>query len=353
MNLRLATGEDSTVWNEYLDKNPDASPYHNLAWSLSIEEAYGMRSYNLIAEDEFGTVVGILPAVLIKRPLGSPSLCSLPYCDRGEAIADTPKIEKQLIETAREIAVENKVGRYEYRGTQRYSEGSDSMPSAIPGQKVRMLLQLPESSAELLAGFKTKLRSQINKAKKNGLKVELANTAEKVNAFYHVFTQNMRDLGSPTHSLDWFQAISRNYKENCVIATVTHEDQVIGAGIVLIQRQTATIPWASTLRKYNRLAPNMLLYWSLLEYVTDHHCRWFDFGRSSYGEGTYKFKQQWGAKPLPLQWHDYLFHPNQDKSNDVVGAKSKRREQLEMIWRKLPLIVTITIGSRIRKYITL
>ena len=32
----------------------------------------------------------------------------------------------------------------------------------------------------------------------------------------------------------------------------------------------------------------------------------FDFGRSSEGEGTYKFKKQWGAKPTPLVWYDSI-----------------------------------------------
>ncbi|MEZ5583585.1 MAG: GNAT family N-acetyltransferase [Candidatus Competibacteraceae bacterium] len=66
------------------------------------------------------------------------------------------------------------------------------------------------------------------------------------------------------------------------------------------------IPWASSLRKYNSLSPNMLLYWSVLEFACKKGYRIFDFGRSTPGEGTYRFKEQWGAKPVQLYWHYWL-----------------------------------------------
>jgi hypothetical protein len=46
----------------------------------------------------------------------------------------------------------------------------------------------------------------------------------------------------------------------------------------------------------------MLLYWTKLEYACDNGNKTFDFGRSTPGEGTYRFKPQWGAKPQPLHW---------------------------------------------------
>ena len=50
----------------------------------------------------------------------------------------------------------------------------------------------------------------------------------------------------------------------------------------------------------------MLLYWSLLEYSSDHGYTTFDFGRSSVEASTYRFKAQWGAEPHQLHWHYWL-----------------------------------------------
>lgn len=40
----------------------------------------------------------------------------------------------------------------------------------------------------------------------------------------------------------------------------------------------------------------MLIHWTFLARAADHGFSRFDFGRSSVGEGTYKFKEQWGDK---------------------------------------------------------
>lgn len=47
----------------------------------------------------------------------------------------------------------------------------------------------------------------------------------------------------------------------------------------------------------------MLLYWAMLEYACDQGYRQFDFGRSTPGEGTCRFKEQWGAKSHQLYWY--------------------------------------------------
>jgi FemAB-related protein (PEP-CTERM system-associated) len=354
MNITLAQEADAARWDAYADTKVQASPYHLYAWRQSIEKAYGQRAYYLLAEDDKGDIHGILPIIHIKPPLLPPKLCSLPYCDRGEALADSPALVDQLISKALEIREQTGAVKYEYRASLDKDEPTDEQAGAPEQSKVRMLLQLPESSEALLAGFKAKLRSQIRKAEKNGLAFELGNDSSLVSDFYNVFTSNMRDLGSPTHSRKWFDCISRYYGERCLISIVRYGDTPIGAGLVLLNANTATIPWASTLRRYNRLAPNMLLYWSLLEYVSDNGYQYFDFGRSTVGEGTYKFKKQWGAKPVRLDWQ--ILDDNQiatDKITATADNKGKLRQRAESTWRKLPLWMTITIGSRVRKYISL
>ncbi len=62
-----------------------------------------------------------------------------------------------------------------------------------------MLLRLPETSDELMAGFKAKLRSQVKKPIRDGLMSELGGL-ELLEDFYRIMAINMRDLGSPTHS---------------------------------------------------------------------------------------------------------------------------------------------------------
>lgn len=349
MLIRIATDDDGAKWDHFVSHHSKASPYHRFAWKTSIQNSYSHKCYYLIAEDKDGNIVGILPSALIKPPLTSGQLCSLPFCDRGESLTVDSKVEQALMIKAHEIAAANHAS-YEYRASGNIS--ADNVKVYENGHKVRMLLELPESSDTLLASFKSKLRSQVKKAEKNGLDLEIGRNSHLIDAFYKVFTINMRDLGSPTHSKKWFQEITRNYQQNMIISIIKYNNQPVGAGMVLFNGVTAAIPWASTKREFNRLSPNMMLYWSLLRYATDHGYKVFDFGRSGFGEGTYRFKQQWGAYPVPLQWETYkknLVEPQ----NVELQRKGNIRPIVESIWRHLPLPMTVKLGSGIRKYISL
>jgi FemAB-related protein (PEP-CTERM system-associated) len=353
MHIRQAKDSDMELWDRYVTQHPDASPYHQYAWRKSIEKAYGMSALYLLALGDNDQVIGVLPSILINVPFSSQYLCSLPYCDRGEAIVDSNEVEEGLIRELINQAKAHNINKISYRATDKLTTSNIPSEEELIGQKVRMLLNLPESADALLKGFKAKLRSQINKAKKNGLEVSVGNNDHNLESFYQVFTQNMRDLGSPTHSKKWFQSITDNYADNCVLSVVYYQGTPIGGGIILINGSTVAIPWASTLRSYNRLAPNMLLYWSLLSYATDLGCKQFDFGRSTYGEGTYKFKRQWGAKPQPLVWKEIEIDSGQSTTLQSSLNESKTRKLLENIWQRVPLFITVWIGSGIRKYISL
>lgn len=350
IQIRLAQNSDQQAWNRYVNEHPKATPYHNFAWVRSVQAAYHHKNVSVLAYiNQNGTnkITGILPATIMQIPFKGSQLCSLPFCDVGYALADNEEIRDLLL--AELQTINSQVNKYEYRDSEHRVLAQDK-----PGQKVRMILTLPDSSETLMAGFKSKLRSQIRKAEKNGLRFETGCSQQLLDHFYQVFVHNMRKLGSPVHSKAWYQCLFEHFNSEMLISVIYSDDKPIGAGIVLINKDKACIPWASTLAEFNRLAPNMLLYWSLLEYVADNGIKEFDFGRSTFGEGTFKFKQQWGAEPIALNW--YL--PNQVNTDENANLAAnvepgKIRAMVENTWSVLPLGLTTWLGPKVRKYISL
>lgn len=348
-----AASSDAQIaaWNDYVANHPQATPYHQYAWLQSVAGAYRHQTRALMVYSD-KVVTGVLPLVVMSMPLVSDQAVSLPYCDLGGALADDRDSAEQLLAAALRYCDANGLKQLEIR--QRSNE-TNTDETRLTGKKVRMLLPLPDSSEALFSAFKSKLRSQVNKSKKNGLGASLYRGLEHpaaIDDFYRVYCINMRMLGSPVHSKEWFLQIAQNYGTDCVLAIVTLQEQPIGAGIVLRTGVRASIPWASTNPEYNRLAPNMLLYWTLLEHCADNGIAEFDFGRSTYDEGTYRFKKQWGAKPELLQWDSYHHGQKLEPQHSKTSTKGIR-SQVESGWRKLPLPVTTWMGPRIRKYISL
>lgn len=356
IQIKLATEVDKSAWDEYVCQHQNATAYHMYAWGQAVEQAYKHKMFYLIAQQQ-NTIVGVLPLIKFKKPFASEQLCSLPFCDLGGVLANNKKVEQALLAEAGNWLTTNKQQLIDYRATEINYDSASTDTVSLDNKKVRMLLQLPESSESLWDGFKSKLRSQIRKAEKNGLTAEISAADNKeqkiIDGFYQVISRNMRDLGSPVHSKAWFDSIFQFYGENAVVALVYKDEIVVGAGIVLKCGNKACIPWASTVSEYNRLAPNMLLYWTLLQHVADNNISNFDFGRSTFNEGTYRFKAQWGAQAELLDWCQLDAKGQRINTETQATGKGKMRARVEDIWRKLPLAVTEAVGPKVRKYISL
>ncbi|WP_395344613.1 FemAB family XrtA/PEP-CTERM system-associated protein [Ningiella sp. W23] len=336
-------------WDAYAMQSDHATAYHLFAWGQAVEAAYGYICHYFIAQRD-GSTVGILPLVEMRSLNLQKLLCALPYCDVGGPVADSEEISICLTEHALDFAKASRISNIELRSS---SRSLVEVQDTLPGKKVRMMLSLPDSSDGLMAQFKSKLRSQIRKAEKNGLVAEVSHYPQGSNEreeFYNIISSNMRNLGSPVHSFAWYEEVLEAYKDRAFISLVRFEGKAVGAALVLACGQRAVIPWASTLAEYNRLAPNMLLYWSVLSEAVKIGASNFDFGRSTVGEGTFNFKKQWGCKAQALEWVSYSSGNKLQASNDTKG---KGRIIVERIWKRLPLAVSNTIGPHLRKHISL
>jgi hypothetical protein len=243
-----------------------------------------------------------------------------------------------------------KVKKFQIRGDLIPTDIVQSNFQARETGKVRMFLDLPASSDELFKSFKSKLCSQVRKAGKNGVKFFWGN-GEDIDSAYSVFSKNMHELGSPVHSKSFLKAVLTCYGARAKLGLAEFQGKIIGMGIILLGSKGVSIPWASTLREHNRLGPNMMLYWNFLKYSADNGYTYFDFGRSSEGEGTYKFKKQWGAKPKPLVWYESI-EKRKTKTEPSQSGMGKR-ELVAAMWQKLPLRAANRIGPHLRKYISL
>lgn len=352
IDIRVESSQtlNRTAWDAFVSSHESATPYHLSAWMIGIDRAYDHQSYAVMAY-RGSRLCGVLPLTHIRRPVGRGSLVSLPFCDIGGVLADDKAVDHALTEAARKLAADCGLSGFELR---RLGDAvSDNDMTTV--FKVSMRRALPADSETLFGQFRTKLRSQIRKAEKNGLTGKVVPDVSALDAFYPMFVENMRRLGSPVHGKAWFRELLGAYGDRFRIGLVYYGEQVVGGGIVLLNGRSACIPWASTLPEYNRLAPNMLLYWQLLSHVCDSGVDWFDFGRSTPEEGTYRFKKQWGAEPFQLDWQQWTLDGLDETGQNAAPSRIAGwlRELLERGWRQMPLSVTQWLGPRIRKYISL
>jgi FemAB-related protein (PEP-CTERM system-associated) len=288
----VATDSDAAEWDAFVSDRPRATGYHAWAWRRVFSRAFGHESIYLTARRN-RRIVGILPLVHIDSLLFGKTLTSLPFLNYGGIVADDETSAQRLLDAAVEIARSRRCRHVELRHVE------CQFPDLPCRQhKVAMLLKLEPGMWERLD---RKVRNQIRKAQKSDLTVEQGGS-ELLDDFYTVFARNMRDLGTPVYGRRLFQEVLDTFPDRAVLHVVRLHGRPIGAGFAYRTGTTTEVPWASSIRDFNSLCVNHLLYWHVIEHAVENGCTRLDFGRSTPNEGTYKFKSQWGAQPVPLHW---------------------------------------------------
>lgn len=335
------------LWDSYVEKTPVAEFSHLYGWRRVIQKTYGHKPVYLAGvhvRENREVVCGILPMFVFQSMAGERRLVSLPFVDTAGILADSKVIEHMLFNKAASMMKKTGCKAMDIRQDRPLwcSGRIEGFNINISTLKVGLKLTLGVSQQELKKRFKSKLRSQINRAVKNGLKAKTGKK-ELIDPFYRVFSRNMRDLGSPVHSRRFFEAVMEIFYDEAFISVVTHGRKPVAAGFMFRFKNEIKNPWASSLREFRPLSANMLLYWEMMRFSCNLGLARFDMGRSSRNASTFRFKQQWHPRVRQLYW--YQWH------KDLVPFKL---ETLNFPWlSRVPVTPANLVGPWIRRHISL
>ncbi len=329
---------DPKAWCNYIHSHPLASSYHRYGWRDVVEKSFKHRCYYITVKNNEQAIVGVLPLVFMQSRLFGRFLVSLPFFNYGGLLADNIESCQALLGAANSLKSQLNAEYVELRHREEFALGLSGK-----AHKVAMILGLEKTADDQWQAFNAKLRNQIRKSEKSNFHVRIG-SQELLDDFYAVFARNMRDLGTPVYAKSFFGEVMKTFADSCAIIAVYSGEKAVASGFLSWFRETVEIPWASSLREFNSLCPNNLLYWTALKFSIEKGCRFFDFGRSSPGEGTYRFKAQWGAKPLQLYWQ-YLLTANE--AMPELNVKNPKYQRAINIWKRMPVFLTRLIGPNI------
>ena len=339
--INRATKDDQQRWNSYVESQLVENHAYLWEWRQIIETVFKHTPHYLLAEDDNGEIVGVLPLFHVKSLLFGSSLISLPYLNAGGIVTSSNEAYDELLKHAIELANNLRVSYLELRNRHAESRAPDSL--SVRSHKSAMILGIDKDSEAVFSEFPAKLRSQIRRPAKSGVYLnEELSEQEKVTSFYEVFSRHMRDLGTPVYPRKLFEEVKKNFADRCSIFITCVESTPIAAGITIGVNSTTEILWASSLYSHNKLSANMLLYWEAIKKSCSDGYQNFDFGRSTPDSGPYRFKKQWGTTPLQLNWYYHGKIPDVNPNNPKYSA-------MVSLWRKLPLRVANIIGPKLTK----
>ncbi len=342
VTVREMQAADETAWDAFVAAHPDGTHYHRAGWARVIGGVFGHRTPYRMAIGPDG-VEGVLPLVAFAHPLLGRYLVSVPFLNRGGIVAATARARAALRQDAERLLAETRSAYCELRHVARTDE---SLPART--NKVSMALPLDPDPDAVWKGLDAKVRNLVRKAQKSGLTVRPGDPERDLPAFYDVFAENMRDLGTPVYSPRLFEAVFREFPADAALTMVELGAETAAAGICLKHRGVTEIHWAASRRSLRAASPNMLLYWETIAGAARDGLAEFCFGRSTEGSGPHRFKKQWGAVPTPLHW-EYLLAPGKEMPR--LNPENPKLKLAIRTWQKLPLPLTRRIGPGIVRYL--
>jgi FemAB-related protein (PEP-CTERM system-associated) len=334
--LDLADTATALGWDEFVLSCPEATFFHRSAWQKIIHEVFRHPTHFLYAEDESG-IRGILPLAHVNSRLFGNSLVALPFAVYGGVAAVDAEAAVALENEAQSLARKLDVDHLEFRNMKPRHADWPTQDLYVTFRKEL----LPDIDANMLA-IPRKQRAMVRKGIKNGLVSTVDRHADR---FFQLFADNVHRHGTPAMPKRYFEALLREFGNNCEVLTVTGPDGQLLSSVLSFYFRDEVLPYyAGDDESARHLAANDFKYWELMRRACERGVRIFDYGRSKEGTGPYSFKKNWGFEPRRLHYEYCLYKHSAVPQNNPNNPKYKL---LIAAWRRMPIGLANWLGPHI------
>lgn len=315
---------DFVLWDRFSLQ----SVFHSRKWVSFVSEVYGGRArYMLAMEGEDYSLVAW--CAVAGRQI------SLPYTYASGFLSTSVQIEDALKSALITIGV-----RVEYRLVEEFDASCPIVASVVSFNSID----------DYWKTLSSKMRNQFRRALNNS-DYEFV-VEEAVEDFYLVYTENMWRLGTPPHSLSFFQQFKQGIPGSLFfVVRFRGEPVAVMGGILandLLLHVTPTFfnLWAATREKVKGTYANYYLYWKAFEYLDGLGVRCVDLGTSLVGSGVFDFKQKLLANNYSVR--DFCVGGDSPLINYRTAPA---RRLFSRLWQRLPLSFVNWLGPYLRKYL--
>jgi FemAB-related protein (PEP-CTERM system-associated) len=333
--VKVVEIEDAHEWDAYVE--PRTGTVTDLfAWREIVREVYGVRSYFLAAMGDAG-IAGTLGLFEIKHPIFGHYVATAVFGNDGGFHFDDGPARDALLSEAKAVANRSNAGYLVIRTRNLELDGF------IVDRNYRTaVMDLTGGADAVWKRLPAKTRNQVRRGRKEAFTVETGH--EQRAAFYDVFHQHMRVLGSPAHGRKYYDEIVERLGDRADFLVVKDGARVVAGALLFWVNGTAMNYHTVSLREYNRRCPNYLLYWTMIEASCARGCTQFDMGRSRADSSNLQFKENWKPQEVPLSYNYFL---RKLKEIPNLDPRNPRYRMQIALWQKMPLFVTKALGPRL------
>ena len=314
LQVTYLTEDNENQWNNLVEQHPLGSFYHKYEWLKTVEKGLGHQPYHIVVTKN-GNPIGGLPnfaSDVEKTPFKG--LYSFSAGVGGPIITSKERECLDLIfEEVKKICKQNNLilhtvatGNLGYIRYGKYFSNLGYKP-ILRGCKV--IIELNKPYEELKMNFSKARRYDLKKAEDSPIEIEdMDITIPNLKKFYKIYTKVIIEKHSSTPYLfTFFKELKENLNDNLKLFMASYNDKYVGGFMHFLGKKESTIYhyFGTVLEEYFKYYPTELLHEYSIKWAIRNEYKIYDMGGtgSSFEEGIFKFKTEFGGKPIPyLQW---------------------------------------------------
>jgi Acetyltransferase (GNAT) domain len=299
--------EDSR-WESFIESRPDASVFHSAGWLEALRKTYGYEPVVYTTAPPGNELSNGIVLCRVKSWLTGFRMVSVPFSDHCQPLVDSPRSLDDLI-TSLEISQQRERWKYFELRPRPEQDSQDNAYKNLSKSESYFLHSLdmrPDLSKIFLGFHKSCVQRKIHRAEREGLTTEEGRSQELLDKFYRLLILTRRRHGLPPQPLQWFQNLIESLGDKVVIR-VASKDGHPTASILTIHNKTSLVyKYGCSDPKFHNLGGVLLLHWIAIQEGKRMGVLEYDLGRSErQNQGLITFKDNWGAKSVPLEYHRF------------------------------------------------
>jgi len=179
-----------------------------------------------------------------------------------------------------------------------------------------------------------RVRYDIRKSRKYGLRVEIGKSKNLLDDFYEVYLNTRKKRGLPSWDYNLF--LDALEKWNTRVAITYDNDKPIAGCFLFMEKDIIEYAFAGADYKFNYKCPYYSLIWEIISYGIKNNYKVLEFGGSNkqMNEGKiYSFKDRWCSEKHSVA---YYFYANDDKDIPIMEESFGLYKLYGFVWSKLP-----------------
>jgi len=332
---------DVLRWQSFIAARNDTHATDRAEWRRLFRELYGIPDYSYACV-EGETILGVAALYHVRSRLLGNRLMTCPFFGYGGLYADREDVRRRLVAEAEACAAKLGVDFIEWR-----LDRPLPPPYQVNDDFLEFDLDLAGGHDPVWDGrLSSNARQNIRKAAGHALRFSLSDDPAAV---FELLCRTLRAHGTPFHGRRFFSLLAQHLRHDVRFSEVRDDGRLTAGGVVVRFKDTFSTPYIGSLRKGRERGSNYAQYWGIIEEALKQGIRRLDLGRSIRGSVHVSFKEKWGARAIPVHYSYRVLKPGANYAS--VSRPATIHLLATRIWRRLPLIVTRSLGPYLARQI--